>query len=1012
MTDQRNIPSTTRERKGLHPKRFLKELQQKFRDWQYSYLLFCFLVPVILIALAYIILYIYLVISDPFDPPYYTGGPTPIVLDLNAQYMYFFEGLRDAVHGDGSLLYSFGRSLGGEFMGIYAYYLASPLSYIVALFPKEHIQEAVFTILLIKTGLSGATFGFYLHKRSKNPRKLSIFIFSMLYALCAYGVVHQNNTMWIDALVWLPLFVYSLENLITRRKYKLYVISLSAILISNYYIGYMVCIFSVLYFCYYYFSKPPQEINPRGERFHFLRTGARFGAFSLISALISAFMLIAAYYSLSFGKTAFSNPSWSLEPKFDILDFLVKLLPGSFDTVEPIGLPFIYCGILTLILIPIYFTLKKISLREKLASGALIAVFLISFIVNPIDLIWHGFSAPNWLNGRYSFIFCFILLVLAYKAFCNLKAVSDKFILGICGFLLLFVAVAEKFEMQSFINANKTFNFNGSIISGKMLWSIGCIWVSVFFIVLLGVLLCSKIRLKKRKKKRSAVTAIIAAVVSAELLLNSVVCFLWFDEDVMFSSYDSYQDHLNELRPVVSQVTDLDKGFYRMEKTYHRTNNDNMALGLKGITSSTSTLNQKAIDFIDYMGYNGRGHLTYYNGGTPFADSLLGIKYVIDTEGSKRFDNSYDELEQIKSESYNVYKNPYALSLAYGVNSAINRFEMVDKNGKATHSTFFSRYNDLAQAMLGSSSEENIFRSVHLVETIPLDCEEKTLSGLRKQYTAGSETEGAIIFSYVATYSGDYYFYVPVSTSNPIKASFERNTETVYERIEFFGNNSDHILHAGTYEKGDRILITLEFPKESSISFRQDIPYLWNLDAEAYNSCMTRLINGPQFKIDSDSVDDHLTGTISTAVKDQMILTTIPFDEGWTVYVDGKEVKTYETLGALMAFDIQTSGDHTLEMKYFPDCYKLGLIFSVAGISIFVLLCAAEFVLKRTVLKNRIPTYPDEYWVLEDCEVEAPPALEKACDDAPVQSEETASPCQENPTESTEDTAESSDTEN
>ena len=144
---------------------------------------------------------------------------------------------------------------------------------------------------------------------------------------------------------------------------------------------------------------------------------------------------------------------------------------------------------MTLISKMIYFIAKKISAREKIASLALIAVFVLSLIISPLDLIWHGFSSPNWLNGRYSFMFCFLMLVLAYKAFGNLKTVSDKFILGICSFLLLFVILAEKLQMSSFINANRTFYFNGTSISGKMLWSLGCIWVSVFFIILLGVLL-------------------------------------------------------------------------------------------------------------------------------------------------------------------------------------------------------------------------------------------------------------------------------------------------------------------------------------------------------------------------------------------------------------------------------------------------------------------------------------------------------------------------------------------
>jgi uncharacterized membrane protein YfhO len=137
-----------------------------------------------------------------------------------------------------------------------------------------------------------------------------------------------------------------------------------------------------------------------------------------------------------------------MEANFNIVDFLTKLLPGSYDTVEPAGLPFVYCGILTLLLLPIYFLAKKISSREKIASLALIGVLILSMFLNPLDLIWHGFSYPNWLNARYSFIFCFVLLVVAYKAFGNIRTTSEKFILGTAAFIILFVAVAEKFEME------------------------------------------------------------------------------------------------------------------------------------------------------------------------------------------------------------------------------------------------------------------------------------------------------------------------------------------------------------------------------------------------------------------------------------------------------------------------------------------------------------------------------------------------------------------------------------
>jgi hypothetical protein len=160
------------------------------------------------------------------------GNGTVLVLDLNGQYVYFHEALRDFVYGDNSLLYSFLRGLGGEFIGIYAYYLASPLSYLVALFPVSAIQEAMLCIILLKVGLCGLTFGYYMHKNRYLGNTATI-IFSTIYALTAYAVVMQHNTMWIDNVYLLPLIVLGVESLIKYKKFALFTASLALALFSR-----------------------------------------------------------------------------------------------------------------------------------------------------------------------------------------------------------------------------------------------------------------------------------------------------------------------------------------------------------------------------------------------------------------------------------------------------------------------------------------------------------------------------------------------------------------------------------------------------------------------------------------------------------------------------------------------------------------------------------------------------------------------------------------------------------
>ena len=926
---------------GFHPKRFLKNLQTKLQESSYLYLLFCFLVPVILMYGIYVVKGIY---------PFYNGSP--LVLDLNAQYVSFFEALRDFALGERSILYSFSRSLGGEFMGMVAYYMASPFTYITVLFPKDRIQEAVLLIMLLKCGLSGASFGFYLHKKSKNPQKLTIFTFALMYALSAYAIVQQHNTMWIDALIWLPLFAYGLENLVYRKKYKLYVISLSVIMICNYYIGFMVCIFAVLYFFYCYFSKSSAEINPYKEKLHFVRAGARFAIFSLISAAISAFMLVAAFYSLQFGKTEFSSPSWAMTTNFDIVDFLTKFLPGSYDTVEPSGLPFVYCGVLTLLLLPIYFLAKNITVREKIASLALISVLIISLILKPLDLIWHGFSMPNWLNSRYSFLLCFVLLMMAYKAFGNIKATSEKFILGTAAFIILFAAVAEKFEMESFIT------------SDSKLLTFGCIWFSIAFAVMLAVILCVKLNVNHKKHSR-AISGVLAAVICLELFCNGIVCFLHLHKDVSFTTYTSYNNHLAELRPVVNAVKEYDTSFYRMEKVRHRTKNDNMALGIYGITNSTSTLNQKAIDFIGNLGYTGRSHNTMYNGGTAVGDSLLGIKYVIDYEYSTKLDNLYKHVECIEDEKYKVYENPNALSIAYGVNDDINNFDLAD------YDSYFNRYNGLVTAMLGSENTVDLFNYVSHVTITSASCEE-TKKITYNKYTT-EDDRGIVSLEYTAPESGYYYFYAKASGSEELKIDYNGRGG-----VSYLGKDSNHIVIGGYHEAYEEITIDIIIPEESEFTLQTSHNFLWYFTLEDYNEVFSQLKSNPQFEISESSTEDNLIGMISTKEENQVILTTIPYDKGWKVFVDGESVETYETLDTLMAFNIENDGEHLLELKYAPTEYTVGIIISICGIVAFIFICVVDFVLKKTLLKNKLHVYEKDYFVLYDFDSDDEPNIIEA----------------------------------
>ena len=98
---------------------------------------------------------------------------TVLVFDLNNQYVSFLSYFRNMFTNGNDFFYTFSKTLGGDMVGLSAYYLLSPLNIILFLFPADKITNAIYLITLIKIGLSGLTFYYFLSKKN-------VFNFSLL----------------------------------------------------------------------------------------------------------------------------------------------------------------------------------------------------------------------------------------------------------------------------------------------------------------------------------------------------------------------------------------------------------------------------------------------------------------------------------------------------------------------------------------------------------------------------------------------------------------------------------------------------------------------------------------------------------------------------------------------------------------------------------------------------------------------------------------------------------------
>lgn len=360
--------------------------------------LLAFFIPIFLLVAIFIYLKVY-----PFGENMY------LPVDAYGQYVNYLQYFRDLFYGDSSIIYSLGKSIGGEMYGLFAYYLISPYNFITLIFEKGNIPFAFDIILILKTATCSLTFYYYLSRRKK--ANFTNLIFSFMYAMSAYVITYGFNIMWLDSVIMLPLVIAGIDDIIEEKKGIFYIIALSIILITNYYIGFMICIFSAIYYIYRVING-----NLKDKKKIFIKS-LKFIIYSLCAVLIASVILIPAFIGIKDGRADFSFSKINLDKNFGMKELILKFFTSSF-TIEEIknnAMPPVFCGVLANFLVISYFLNSKIKIKEKMLSFFILGIFILSFYIKGINILWSIGNIPAWYIYRYAFCFSFIYIILAKK---------------------------------------------------------------------------------------------------------------------------------------------------------------------------------------------------------------------------------------------------------------------------------------------------------------------------------------------------------------------------------------------------------------------------------------------------------------------------------------------------------------------------------------------------------------------------------------------------------------------
>lgn len=345
------------------------------------------------------------------------GDNCLLAMDAWGQYFPMLKEMKRALFS-GNMAWSFDGGLGFNLWAQSAYYTNSFLWLYLFMLPDAWMITGLHVLIVIRFGLCAVTFSYWLEKHYKKRTWTGI-VFAAAYALSSYTIAFLNQFMWLDVVILFPLVMVSLERLFHKEKPGMYTALLALAIWTNFYIGYMVCLFCVIYFCVLLLEQRMSIRERLGKIW-------LFGRYSLLGGGICAASLIPMAHALSYTHTSGAGCSNPFELYHSLGEIFKKFLPFGEISLA-FEFPNVYCGILCLVFFFAGFFLKNVGFRRKVLTAGTCLVLLLSMNLNVLDYIWHGFHYPNQLPGRWSFMFIFLVLTFAHPAFCALENVCKKF---------------------------------------------------------------------------------------------------------------------------------------------------------------------------------------------------------------------------------------------------------------------------------------------------------------------------------------------------------------------------------------------------------------------------------------------------------------------------------------------------------------------------------------------------------------------------------------------------------
>lgn len=804
---------------------------------------------------------------------YWNSDNSPLLGDGFHQYVIFDIALRNILHGNGSLFYTFTSGLGLNFYALSSYYLGSFLSPLVYFFDLTNMPDAVYLTTLLKFGLIGLSTFFSLNKLFKNiPKSLKLAL-STSYALMSFTVSQLEIKTWLDVFILIPLIITGLHLLITEKKFLLYFTSLSILFIQNYYFGYMTALFLI----FWYLCQISWNFKTRKSSFlDFIITSILAGMASLIMTLPTLFDLQTHGEKLTEVTKFQTESSW-------YLDLFAKQFIGSFDTTKYGAIPMIFVGLLPFILTILFFTLKSIKFHVKLIYAIFFIFLIASFYIEALDLFWQGMHTPNMFLHRYAWIFSTLLIYTAAEVLNHLKEIK------VWNFLASLFLVVTGFLATIYLKSHYSFLTDLNIL------------LTLEFLVVYSLLLLAII---KKFISVNLFATLISLFIMVEMSLNASYQIDGIAKEWGFASRSAYS---RDIPAMESFSTYIGNSFTRTEKLETQTGNDSMKFNYNGISQFSSVRNRSASSTLDKLGFKSSGtnlNLRYANN-SILADSLFGIQYNISDSPIDKY--GFKDIYQ--KDNLTLYENQYSLPIAFASQSVYNDVKF-NEHTLDNQASFLNQLANVNFDYFSPIPYEKIENTDDLISVTSSSNEDAAI-----QYQIEVPENSQVYFSFT-----NLHFSNDKQKKVDILVNGEKKTFTTDNAFSFF--------NLGYTKEKKTFNIHVSFPGNSQVSFES--PTFYRLDTQTLTEAIQKIKEQPV----TVSTSKNKVFARYDVQQDTSIFFTIPYDKGWSAYQDGKKIEMKQVQTGFMKVDVP-KGKGTITLSFIPNGFVTGAICSFTSLLLF-----------------------------------------------------------------------------